>query len=76
MANALAPPNRNALYGPTESYGLPRQDRYGRFLIGGDLGLNTPAGQLDAAFEIMKNIVVLLIGTIAIIGIVFWAKTK
>ena len=34
------------------------------------------AKQLDAAFEIMKNIVVLLIGTIAIIGIVFWAKTK
>lgn len=34
------------------------------------------AKQLDAAFEIMKNIVVLLIGTVAIIGIVFWAKTK
>ena len=56
MANALAPPNRNALYGPTESYGLPRQDRYGRFLIGGDLGLNTPAGQLDAAFEILPGV--------------------
>jgi ElaB/YqjD/DUF883 family membrane-anchored ribosome-binding protein len=32
--------------------------------------------QLEAAFQIIKNILVLLIGTVAIIGIVFWAKTK
>jgi len=51
MPNALAPPNQNALYGPTEDYGLPIRNRYGQYEVGGPLGGNE--GRLDMLYEVM-----------------------
>ncbi len=64
MANGLSSPHQNALGGyrspeyrqDPRVYGLPRMNQYGQFEIGGGLGLDTQAGQLNAAFEILPGV--------------------
>ena len=58
MPNVLAPPNQNALAGYREDprqYGLPIQNQYGQFEVGGDLSRVGPsglAGRLDMLYEL------------------------
>ena len=57
MTNVLAPPNQNALAGYREDprqYGLPIQNQYGQFEVGGPL--RGHAGQLDMAYEMSPGI--------------------